>query len=307
MVVLDTGIGIHPWYADGRVKNRLQLSTGEVVGWDVQDPTVRSTDPDGAAAVPDPMLGVFPTHIGHGTFITGLIRQAAPSAEIYALRIMDADGVVAETDLTDALSELVAHQTENPGWCDALVLSIGYYSETPDDETYTSGLRDLLLQLAAQGTAVFAAAGNDSTDRRFYPAALAVDPGFAAAGLVPLTSVGALNPDGATVALFSNDGDWVTGYARGANVISTVPVGIQGALQAGVFLPADGTRRARATIDPDNFNSGFATWSGTSFAAPAKAGEYLAKLAVAGSPASIEVRREILASLLPVALSGDEE
>jgi subtilase family serine protease len=29
----------------------------------------------------------------------------------------------------------------------------------------------------------------------------------------------------------------------------------------------------RATIDPDNFSSGFATWSGTSFAAPVLAGE----------------------------------
>ena len=95
---------------------------------------------------------------------------------------MDADGVVAETDLTDALSDLVAHQTANPWWCDALVLSVGYYSETPENEKYTSGLKDLLLKLAEQGTAVFAAAGNDATDREFYPAALAVDDAFDAAG-----------------------------------------------------------------------------------------------------------------------------
>jgi hypothetical protein len=29
----------------------------------------------------------------------------------------------------------------------------------------------------------------------------------------------------------------------------------------------------RATIDPDDFSSGFGTWSGTSFAAPILAGE----------------------------------
>jgi subtilisin family serine protease len=309
VVVLDTGIGDHPWYNrddDGRpVVARVELADGSVIGWDVSQPSARATDPERSAAKANLMLGFFPTHIGHGTFITGMLRQGAPSTEICALRIMDADGVVAETDLTDALSELVAHQEQNPWWCDALVLSIGYYSETPEDEQYTSGLRDLLLQLGRQGTAVFAAAGNDATDRRFYPAALADDPAFTTPRkMVPLTSVAALNPDGKTVALFSNDGQWVRAYARGANVISTVPTGIQGAVQATISIPNPETGRTRATIDPDDYSSGFATWSGTSFAAPALAGTYLRALGKAGRPTDIVKRRAILRKVVADAQLG---
>ena len=309
VVVLDTGIGDHPWYHDKpegrRVTPRVELADGSVIGWDVDQPSARATDPESRAAKADVMLGFFPTHIGHGTFITGMLRQGAPSADICALRIMDADGVVAETDLTDALSELVAHQEQNPWWCDALVLSIGYYSETPEDEQYTSGLRDLLLQLGRQGTAVFAAAGNDATDRRFYPAALADDPAFTTPRkIIPLTSVAALNPDGKTVALFSNDGEWVRAYARGANVISTVPIGIQGAVQASISIPNQETGRTRATIDPDDYSSGFATWSGTSFAAPALAGSYLRALGQASRPTDIVKRRAILRKVVAGAQLG---
>ena len=116
-----------------------------------------------------------------------------------------------------------------------------------------------------------------------------------------------LLPVANTVALFSNDGEWVTGYARGANVISTIPIEIQGATQAGILIPTDGNRRARATIDPDNFNSGFATWSGTSFAAPAMAAEYLRRLAKAGCPQDIGERRKILDRILPIAPVGDDD
>ena len=38
------------------------------------------------------------------------------------------------------------------------------------------------------------------------------------------------------------------------------------------------TRRSRESLDPDDFAQGFATWSGTSFAAPGVAGRYLRHL-----------------------------
>ena len=107
-----------------------------------------------------------------------------------------------------------------------------------DDKTYTAGLRLLILALSAMEVAVFCAAGNDSTQRRSYPAAFCDDPAFADGAHLPMASVAALNPD-STVALFSNDGDWVNAEAPGANLVSTAPVLAQGAWTSGHILRRD--------------------------------------------------------------------
>jgi subtilisin family serine protease len=89
---------------------------------------------------------------------------------------------------------------------------------------------------------------------------------------VPLVSVGALNPDQKTIALFSNAGTWVTTHRQGAALVSTMPTTFDGSLQplAKLYVEGDGWR---STIDPDNFHGGFAVWSGTSFSAPVLAGQ----------------------------------
>jgi subtilisin family serine protease len=107
---------------------------------------------------------------------------------------------------------------------------------------------------------------------------------------VPIVSVGALNPDLDSTALFSNTGPWVRVYEAGAAVMSTMPP-FQGGL-----MPLARTRaygRVRESIDPDDFtrwlgeedergrkkhSGGFALWSGTSFAAPRVAGKLAARL-----------------------------
>ena len=90
--------------------------------------------------------------------------------------------------------------------------------------------------------------------------------------VLPVVSVGALNPDLRSVALFSNAGDWVCCHRQGAALVSTMPTTFDGSLQpvAPVRINGGGLR---STIDPDNFHGGFATWSGTSFAAPILAAE----------------------------------
>ena len=93
--------------------------------------------------------------------------------------------------------------------------------------------------------------------------------------VVPIMSVGALNPNG-TDALFSNAGPWVRAYAPGAAVMSTMPE-FQGGLEPAARTEAY-TRR-RESLDPDDYTSGFALWSGTSFAAPLFAGQVAAQLA----------------------------
>ena len=87
-------------------------------------------------------------------------------------------------------------------------------------------------------------------------------------------------------------------------MISTIPIEIQGAVQATISIPNPETGRTRATIDPDDYSSGFATWSGTSFAAPALAGTYLRALGKAGRPADIVKRRAILRNVVADARPG---
>ena len=290
VVVLDTGVGQHPWFSTQPVQRSLTLSDGQHVGLDVSTAAAVAGDPEGAGAVADPMTGMLASHAGHGTFIAGLLRQTCPDATISGLRIMDADGVVPESTLTTALIGLGVKLAQEPGTLDALVLSLGYYAETAEDLAYTAGLRDLLLILAQRGVVTFVAAGNDSSQERCYPAGFADDPAFD--DHLPLVAVAALNPD-RTVALFSNDGPWVRGAAAGANVVSTAPVGAQGANQANVALTGPGKRR-RGTIDPDNFSSGFATWSGTSFAAPVLAGRYLQRLIAEDCPLDVSARRALV-------------
>jgi serine protease len=99
--------------------------------------------------------------------------------------------------------------------------------------------------------------------------------------VVPVVSVGALNPNG-TVALFSNTGSWVRTYEPGAAVMSTMPR-FQGGLEPAARTEAYGLERE--AIDPDDYESGFALWSGTSFSAPMVAGK-LARQMLASMPAA---------------------
>ncbi len=158
---------------------------------------------------------------------------------------------------------------------DVICLALGYYHEDPEDSLEDAPLRVVLDDLGSAGVAVVASAGNQSTTDPLYPAAFAGAAPFDAAA-VPLASVGALNPDG-TDAYFSNAGDWVSCHRPGAGLVSTLPVDLDGELEPAARLQHAGRRRA--TIDPDSFVGGFATWSGTSFAAPVLAGQLAARLA----------------------------
>jgi subtilisin family serine protease len=209
--------------------------------------------------------------------------------------------------LSTAVTEiLIQHKQELDksngvtGWLDALVLSLGYYLETDDDPENSSAsehsaLGTLLAELASLGVAIFASAGNDSTTRPFYPAAFAVDPRFTAKNCVPLVSVAAENPD-QSIALFSNDGDWVTAQAPGASLVSSLPTVMCGGWQPDVSIIGPGNR-VRSTIDPDQYSGGFGLWSGTSFAAPVVAGDFLAGLAALAPQASLKERRAIVQGL----------
>jgi subtilisin family serine protease len=146
---------------------------------------------------------------------------------------------------------------------DVVSFSAGYYDEWDG----TPHLIEVVDGLVQRGVVVVAAAGNEATDRRFYPAALADRPSAPKSG-PQVIGVGALNPDG-TKALFSNENRCVTAWGSGVNVVSVFPPATDGSETSERMIPATN----RNSLDPDNFAGGYAVWSGTSFATPLVAAE----------------------------------
>ncbi len=282
VAVLDTGCGSHPWL-DGHVRHDPVMPY-----WPIgrTDP---ATDPEVYGDQAGPYDGFLDDAAGHGTFIAGIIRQRCPcSRDRRRSGSPTARDSCLEGEFLESVRRLVEwirgdHGEAQP--VDVLNLSLGYYHETPRDEAFDDTMSVLLADARRLGCAVVCSAGNDSTDRPAFPAALWRYPGAdyvvdEPEKSAPHVSVGALNPDNRTVALFSNIGSWVKTYAPGTSVLSTSPA-FQGAVQAGTRddVHLSGRHLARATIDPDDFTGGFAVWSGTSFAAPYVAGAIAHRIA----------------------------
>jgi hypothetical protein len=305
VAVLDTGVRAHPWL-DVRPGPSGGYLLDPADGFVTDDPGIQAAiHQEGRFAADEqgdhsrqliadawdgpvagaPLVGELNDATGHGTFIAGIVRQAAPDARVLAIRIMHSDDVVYEGDLLCALAQLAdriaaAEEGSLAEMVDVVSLSLGYFDESSADVTYSSGLWQVIQLLLDLGVPVVAAAGNYSTSRRFYPAAFSLQP-----SPVPVICVGALNPNG-TKALFSDGGRWVRAWAAGAAVVSTYPDDVNGSLtppvrvdaQPGGGAPGDGRPDDREALDPDDFRGGFATWSGTSFAAPLIAAHIAARL-----------------------------
>lgn len=275
VAILDTGCGSHTWL-DDVVRHDVRLD-GQPIG--AVDP---ATNPEVHHDQDGPLDGALDTHSGHGTFIAGVVHQACPDADILSFRAVTSSGVILESEWLRALAQIAElarrHAAGEPGGhpIDVLNISMGYYHETPEDPLFDKTLGRVLETLGESGVTVVCSVGNDATAREFFPAAFAPAAGESPSrARTPVVSVGALNPNGESVALFSNTGDWVRTYATGAAVLSTVPR-MQGGGQPAARTQAEGHRRE--SLDPDDFASGFALWSGTSFAAPLVAGRVAAEL-----------------------------
>jgi Subtilase family len=296
VAVLDTGCGRHPWL-NGVVKTDVRLGTRPI------GLTGRRTNPEYFPDQYGPLDGGIDPYSGHGTFICGLIHQACPDADILAWRAVDAAGPIVESTLIKALDDILAlverHRADpaNGHAIDILSLSLGYYHETPEDEELVDPtVWELMRRFGEAGTVVVCSAGNDATARPMYPAAFGPwrngGPVTPHPDALPIVAVGAKNPNG-TDSLFSNAGEWVRVYETGAAVLSTLPPSFNGGAEPAARThfppgskPGDRGRRTRESIDPDDFASGFALWSGTSFAAPLFAG----KLAQALVPSLMRLR-----------------
>lgn len=218
--VLDTGIDRHPWF---HKKDWYEACT--------------SGEHEDLAGEKDWELD---SEAGHGTFVAGVILQRAPQAYLRVERVLSPDGVTDELRVLHGLSRITARAAADADRIDVLNLSLGCF--TFDDKP-SPVLAEAVAELA-RTTVIVAAAGNDGTDRPFWPAALK-----------DVVAVAALAQDGEDRASFSNYGWWVDASAPGENIHSAF-------LEHGIE-------------DGERFH-GFASWSGTSFAAPYVAGSIAA-------------------------------
>jgi subtilisin family serine protease len=203
---------------------------------------------------------------GHGTFIAGIVRQQAAGARLMISRVLGSDGVCDEIELLQALRTLQHLNRLHNRRIGVINLSLGAYTWSNQPPPLLS---QVIKELSADAVVV-AAAGNNSRDRKFWPAAFD-----------SVVGVGALTADGQDRTTFSNYGDWVDAWAPGQRVSSS-------------FVEFDGPadEAPKADIDSDCF-TGFATWSGTSFAAPQIAAA-LARRAQEKKTTAHEVRAEVL-------------
>jgi subtilisin family serine protease len=282
VAILDTGVGEHTWLPEDDVVERDVVDVlGDRIG--LTDP---AEDPEAHPDLVGPLDGTMDPVAGHGTFIAGVVLQAAPDVRILAIRVADPLGVVEEGKLVEALGQLgglLDTWRESGGKLgrpiDVVNLSLSYYHETPKDLQFDTLLYGALVDLRKNGCVVVTSAGNDATERPTFPASLwpwpGADNGIPTDAFAPHVSVGALNPGSHTTALFSNTGPWVRTFAVGASVVSTSPA-FETGLRATSHKVHEG--RLREGGDPDDFRGGFAVWSGTSFAAPRVAGLIAAQL-----------------------------
>lgn len=218
--VLDTGISAHPWFTDR--------------DWfaDCGPADAEQTDAD--------LDFQLDSQAGHGTFVTGLLLHRAPDAHVTPVRVLSSDGVCDELDLIKAIAAL---RPKRSGGTDVVNLSLGGYTH---DDRPSPLLLEALHGLGPK-TVVVAAAGNQGTERPFWPAAAN-----------SVIAVGALEKAGGEPAHFSNHGFWVDACAPGQDVTSS-------------FLWFNGPDGNAGPGDDDLF-LGYADWSGTSFATPQVAG-----------------------------------
>ncbi|MGX7829050.1 S8 family serine peptidase [Actinokineospora sp. 24-640] len=289
VAVLDTGIGTHPWLPVG---SNTEDSTVVEVAWNFQQIladaesalTIASAHSSGSslASPAEPIqhwADPINSYSGHGTFASGLIHQTCPDARILSLRVMHADGITTDRILLLALEWLrlrvvaALEEGKPEELVDIVSMSLGFYPEFHDAQTAYL-LSGAVRRLTELGVTVVAAAGNDATARPFLPAAQEPDSGTANPLLI---AVGALNASGRTIAAFSNEGDWVTHWAPGNALVSTIPLSQDPRV-------AERSSHSGASAFPADPTIGFASWFGTSFATPVVAGMIANELTAAPDP-----------------------
>lgn len=195
------------------------------------------------------------SYAGHGNFVGGIIRCLAPGTELDFEGVLTRAGAVYESVIARELNEALTSASRP----ELISVSAGCYTRNNAGLLAFTVLMELFeLAEGPDAPLVVAAAGNDASDRPFFPAAYRW-----------VTAVGALEED-MSVAAFSNVGDWVDVYAHGSKLVNAFPTGTYFCKEPG---PTQGEQR--------DF-TGLAQWSGTSFATPIVTGAIAAHMTRTG-------------------------
>ncbi|MBO3749182.1 S8/S53 family peptidase [Streptosporangiaceae bacterium NEAU-GS5] len=298
-----------PLAGDDNAGSGVQVTicdTGLVYGY--QQHSWLRTGVTGDVGAPNSHLDAAQTilpHAGHGTFVAGVLRSAAPGAEVYVSNAMRYIGAAAEEEAGHAIMEALG----SGDWPPIICLAAGTLTE---NDAFLLGLSDFLIALRDHhaDTVLIAAAGNDGVTTKFWPAAHAVEPGWEDA----VVSVGALREDGQGRACFSNHGDWVRVYAQGERMVNAFVTGVYS-------YDYDYTNRCRF-YDPPlylgctciapyfaharvPFDTALAQWSGTSFAAPLVAAHIATYMSHHTGLKSRQAAAQLVSGSLPVADLSD--
>jgi hypothetical protein len=202
---------------------------------------------------------------GHGTFVAGVVGCLAPAATIEVEGVLVNGGAVYESEICKQLDQAI-NDDDHPQ-----LISISAGTHTRSDFTLltfemlaaTYGLG--LGAREGKKLLIVAAAGNDSSDQPFYPAAFDW-----------VVGVGSVDPDGKK-SDFSNFNSHdpsippsVKVWARGRDLVNAFP---------------DGTYTCHEPPnvgDVRNFK-GLAQWSGTSFSTPVVTGLIAAHMSATGN------------------------
>jgi hypothetical protein len=208
---------------------------------------------------------------GHANFVAGVVAQGSEHAELsvesFNCSVIDADtsvpGFVTEAEVARTWWEHRNSPVVNVGFAFATLPNQPLVVES--DPTVVNGPPSWTLQLVVDSIAnkpehlVVAPAGNQNCTVPQYPAAFSVD-------YENVVGVGSVDDDGER-SQFSNHGPWVSCCARGRDVASSFVGHWVGPTEDGEPDPNAAPTTA-ALPNPVKHFSGWASWSGTSFAAP---------------------------------------
>jgi hypothetical protein len=277
VTILDSGyIWIAPPHRDESHRNldqRVRVVLGQWLN--TATGTWEPDEPDGLYL---DWAGQLDGISGHGTFIAGLISHIAPRTRLEVVGLRNQE---VEIDGLDPSQQLGLFETEVAiahamlRHCDTDVIQCGFAFPTLDDYPsvpFAAAMAEIRQESSPrQGhVAVVAPAGNEQSSRRYWPAALP-----------DVIGVASTNRRGNARAWFSNWGSWCDCCTRGERVYST-------------FVRWDGSIEGRPLWDVENFD-GWATWNGTSFAAPKVSAAIAQLVARTRNPSPEDAGQELIA------------
>jgi hypothetical protein len=209
--------------------------------------------------LPDGTLPI-PPFAGHGTFAAGVVRTRAPRSDVFVGDHFSTSGAELESEIIAKIESTV--DAFHPA---VVNLSAGTYTRNAWAPLGFAGFHEQHPDVV-----LVAAAGNDSTHRPMFPA-----------GLDWVVAVGALGPDQAHRAWFSNYGEHVDLYLLGEGLVNAFPRG-RYHYEEPPKAPAD-----------QDFRVGLARWAGTSFSAPLMTGLIASRMGRTGESA-VQAAHELI-------------